>query len=121
MGPRVVIVAASASGAGKTTLATGLMTALRARGTAVAGFKVGPDYIDPGYHALATGRPGRNLDPVLVGEQRIAPLAAHGAAGAQLAIVEGAMGLFEGRAGTLGYGSTAHVATLLGASVLLVV
>jgi cobyrinic acid a,c-diamide synthase len=116
-----VLIAAPASGAGKTTIATGLMAALRRRGTRVAGFKVGPDYIDPGYHALATGRPGRNLDPVLVGEQRIAPLAAHGAAGAQLAIVEGVMGLFDGRAGTPGHGSTAHVAALLGAPVLLVV
>jgi len=116
-----VLISAPASGAGKTTVATGLMAALRRRGTTVAGFKVGPDYIDPGYHALATGRPGRNLDPVLVGEQRIAPLAAYGAAGAQLAIVEGVMGLFDGRAGTEGHGSTAHVAALLGAPVLLVV
>ena len=116
-----MVIAAPASGAGKTTVATGLMAALRRRGTTVAAFKVGPDYIDPGYHALATGRPGRNLDPVLVGEQRIAPLAAHGAAGAQLAVVEGVMGLFDGRAGTPGHGSTAHVAALLGAPVLLVV
>jgi cobyrinic acid a,c-diamide synthase len=113
--------AAPASGAGKTTVATGLMAALRRRGTTVAGFKVGPDYIDPGYHALATGRPGRNLDPVLVGEQRIAPLAAYGAAGAQLTVVEGVMGLFDGRTGTPGHGSTAQVAALLQAPVLMVV
>jgi cobyrinic acid a,c-diamide synthase len=117
----LVVIAAPASGAGKTTVATGLMAALRRRGTTVAGFKVGPDYIDPGYHALATGRPGRNLDPVLVGEQRIAALAAHGAAGAQIAVVEGVMGLFDGRTGTAGHGSTAQVATLLAAPVLLVV
>jgi cobyrinic acid a,c-diamide synthase len=116
-----VVVAAPASGAGKTTFATGLMAALRRRGTIVVGFKVGPDYIDPGYHALATGRPGRNLDPVLIGEQRIAPLASYGAAGAQLAVVEGVMGLFDGRTGTAGHGSTAQVAALLGAPVLLVV
>ncbi|MDQ3763143.1 MAG: cobyrinate a,c-diamide synthase [Actinomycetota bacterium] len=97
------------------------MAALRRRGTTVAGFKVGPDYIDPGYHALATGRPGRNLDPVLVGEARIARLASYGAAGAQLAVVEGVMGLFDGRSGTAGHGSTAHVAALIGAPVLLVV
>src|ERR687893_3095094 len=118
---RAIVVAAPASGAGKTTIATGLMAALRRRGTVVAGFKVGPDYIDPGYHALATGRPGRNLDPVLVGEQRIAPLAAYGAAGAQVTIVEGVMGLFDGRTGTPGHGSTAQVAALLLAPVLLVV
>jgi cobyrinic acid a,c-diamide synthase len=116
-----VVVAAPASGAGKTTVATGLMAAMRRRGTTVAGFKVGPDYIDPGYHALATGRPGRNLDPVLVGEQRIAPLVAHGAAWAQIAVVEGVMGLFDGRTGTPDRGSTAQVAALLGAPVVMVV
>jgi cobyrinic acid a,c-diamide synthase len=116
----VVVVAAPASGSGKTTVATGLMGALRRRGTAVAGAKVGPDYIDPGYHTLAAGRPGRNLDPVLVGEHRIAPLLRHGSAGAELAVVEGVMGLFDGRLAD-GHGSTAHVAGLLGAPVVLVV
>ncbi len=118
--PRVVI-AAPASGNGKTTIATGLMGALTARGRRVAPFKVGPDYIDPGYHALAAGRVGRNLDPVLVGEDRVGPLFAHGVAGADLAVVEGVMGLFDGRSGTAGFGSTAHVARLLDAPVLLVV
>jgi cobyrinic acid a,c-diamide synthase len=86
----------------------------------VSPHKVGPDYIDPTYHALATGRPGRNLDPVLVGEALISPLFAHGAAGADIAIVEGVMGLFDGR-GSTGEGSTAHVARLLDAPVVLVV
>ena len=120
------MIAAPASGAGKTTVATGLMAALRRRGTTVAAFKVGPDYVDPGYHALATGGPGRNLEPVLLGAHRIAPLEAYGAAGAQLAVVEGVMGLFDGRTvvdgrWTASHGSTAHVAGLLGAPVLLVV
>ncbi|HXA88103.1 MAG TPA: cobyrinate a,c-diamide synthase [Mycobacterium sp.] len=120
-----VVIAAPTSGSGKTTVATGLMGALRQAGHTVAPFKVGPDFIDPGYHALAAGRPGRNLDPVLVGEQLIGPLYAHGALGADIAVVEGVMGLFDGRIGlgaaTRAAGSTAHVAGLLGAAVILVV
>jgi cobyrinic acid a,c-diamide synthase len=97
------------------------MAALRKAGHRVAGFKVGPDYIDPGFHAVATGRPGRNLDPMLSGEERVAPLFAHGAAGADLAVVEGVMGLYDGALGTEGYASTAHVSKLLQAPVVLVV
>ncbi len=63
----------------------------------MAPFKVGPDFIDPGYHALAAQRPGRNLDPVLVGEQLIGPLYRHGSAAADIAVIEGVMGLFDGR------------------------
>ncbi|MFC6020796.1 cobyrinate a,c-diamide synthase [Plantactinospora solaniradicis] len=121
--PRVVI-AAPASGQGKTTVATGLMAALRERGLVVSGHKVGPDYIDPGYHALATGRPGRNLDPHLQGEERIIPLLLHGAtepAPADVAIVEGVMGLHDGAVGREGFASTAHVARLTRSPVLLVV
>ncbi|GGD24848.1 cobyrinate a,c-diamide synthase [Nocardioides daphniae] len=118
--PRVVL-AAPSTGQGKTTVSTGLMAALRARGLEVSGHKVGPDYIDPGYHALATGRPGRNLDPHLVGEERIAPLLLHGARGADVAVIEGVMGLHDGRIGTDGFASTAHVATLTRTPVVLVV
>ncbi|XVV17235.1 cobyrinate a,c-diamide synthase [Actinoplanes sp. CA-131856] len=118
--PRVVI-GAPASGHGKTTVATGLLAAFARRGVPVAPFKVGPDYIDPGYHALAAGRPGRNLDPVLVGEERIGPLFAHGSHGAELAVVEGVMGLYDGRTGAGETGSTAQVAGLLEAPVILVV
>lgn len=123
--PRLVV-AAPASGHGKTTIATGLMAALRGRGLHVSGHKVGPDYIDPGYHALATGRPGRNLDPVLCGAGLMEPLLLHGASagpglpGADIAVIEGVMGLYDGR-GATGDGSTAHVAALLGAPVLLAV
>jgi cobyrinic acid a,c-diamide synthase len=118
--PRIVI-AAPASGHGKTTIATGLMAALAGRGLSVSGHKVGPDFIDPGYHALATGRPGRNLDPFLVGEHRVVPLLLHGARAADIAVIEGVMGLFDGRLGTAGEASTAHVAALTASPVLLVV
>lgn len=114
------MVSAPSTGQGKTTIATGLMAALRGTGRVVSGHKVGPDYIDPGYHALATGRPGRNLDPHLVGEQRVVPLLLHGAAGADVAIIEGVMGLHDGRLGTDGFASTAHVATLTRTPVVLV-
>ena len=121
--PRIVV-AAPATGQGKTTVSTGLMAALTRAGHVVSGHKVGPDYIDPGYHALACGRPGRNLDPHLVGEDRVAPLLLHGArtpVPADVAVVEGVMGLFDGQLGRDGHGSTAHVARLLDAPVVLVV
>lgn len=118
--PRVVI-AATRSGDGKTTVATGIMAALRARGLRVSPHKVGPDYIDPSYHAAACGVPGRNLDPWLVGETLVAPLLAHGARGADVAVIEGVMGLFDGAAGRGDYASTAHVARLASAPVVLVV
>lgn len=118
--PRLVI-AAPATGQGKTTVSTGLMAALSRAGHVVSGHKVGPDYIDPGYHALACGRPGRNLDPHLVGDERIVPLLRHGAAGADVALVEGVMGLYDGRVGGRGFSSTAHVAALTRTPVVLVV
>jgi len=121
--PRVVI-AAPGSGHGKTSVATGLLAALRQRGLKVSPHKVGPDYIDPGYHALAAGRPGRNLDPWLVGEDQIAAMFAHGARTpepADIAVVEGVMGLFDGASHQPDFASTAHVARLLGAPIVLVV
>src|SRR4051794_16129289 len=124
--PRIVV-AAPASNAGKTSITTGLIAAFAARGLVVSPHKVGPDYIDPGYHGLAAGRPGRNLDPWLVGEERIAPLLLHGAstpAAADVAVIEGVMGLFDGATHPSvepGFASTAHVARLLGAPVILVV
>ncbi|MEU7325529.1 cobyrinate a,c-diamide synthase [Streptomyces griseoviridis] len=118
--PRLVV-AAPSSGSGKTTVATGLMAAFAARGLAVSPHKVGPDYIDPGYHALATGRTGRNLDAYLCGPELLGPLFAHGARGCDVAVVEGVMGLFDGAAGEGELASTAQVAKVLRAPVVLVV
>lgn len=118
--PRLVI-AAPASGSGKTTVATGLMAAFAGRGLAVSPHKVGPDYIDPGYHALATGRPGRNLDAYMCGPELVAPLFAHGAGGCDLAVIEGVMGLYDGASGQGELASTAQVSKLLRAPVVLVV
>jgi cobyrinic acid a,c-diamide synthase len=121
LGPRLVI-AGTHSGVGKTTIATGLMVAFRRRGLVVGNAKVGPDYIDPSYHALATDRPPRNLDPWLCGTDAIAALAGRAAEGAELLVVEGVMGLFDGADDPSGpSASTAQVASLIGAPVVLVV
>ncbi|MHB1786135.1 MAG: cobyrinate a,c-diamide synthase [Acidimicrobiales bacterium] len=113
------------SGVGKTTLATGLMAAFSRRGTRVASAKVGPDFIDPGYHGMATGKPGRNLDPWICGSSAMAPLAARAGADAWSAngimVIEGVMGLFDGSASQGPESSTAEVAKLLDAPVVLVV
>ena len=117
--PRIVV-AGTHSGVGKTTIASGLMAALSSEGYRVAPFKVGPDFIDPSYHTLAAGRPGRNLDAFLSGPDLIGPLFAHGAQGADIAVIEGVMGLFDGKGGG-DLASTAHVARLLQAPIVLVV
>jgi len=118
--PRVVVSAPS-SGHGKTAVSLGMLAAFTARGLRCAGFKIGPDHIDAAYLGLAAGRVGRNLDPRLVGGHRIAPLFAHGAIGADVAVVEGTMGLYDGLTGRTDVESTAQVAGLLRAPVVLVV
>jgi cobyrinic acid a,c-diamide synthase len=117
--PRIVV-AGTHSGVGKTTITSGLIAALSSEGFRVAPFKVGPDFIDPSYHTLAAGRPGRNLDAFLSGPELIGPLFAHGAQGADIAVIEGVMGLFDGKGGG-DTASTAHVARLLEAPIVLVV
>ena len=116
--PRLVI-AGTQSGVGKTTIVNGLLTELRQRGLKVQSYKVGPDYIDPGYHALASGRPCHNLDSWLVPTERLLSIFEHTSRDAEFAVVEGVMGLFDGGRG--GVASTAAIARLLRAPVVLVV
>lgn len=117
----IIVVAAPASGHGKTTVTLALLAALRRKGLEIAPFKVGPDFIDPGHHQVAAGRPSRNLDGWMCGEASVRQSFRKGCAGAELAIVEGVMGLFDGASGGGEAGSTAEVARWLGGRVLLVV
>lgn len=119
--PRRLTIAAPSSGCGKTTVTLALLAALRRRGVTVAPFKVGPDFIDPGHHARACGRISHNLDGWMCGEQWVRKTFAQGCISAELALIEGVMGLFDGAAGDSEVGSTAEVAKWLGSPVLLVI
>ena len=118
---RVLVIAGTASGVGKTSVTIGLLAALRRRGLVVQPFKVGPDFIDPGLHALASGRLSYNLDGWMCGRDAVVAAVARHAADADIAIVEGMMGCFDGVDGASEAGSTAQIAKWLGAPVLLVV
>ena len=117
--PRLVI-AGTGTSVGKTMLTAGLILAFKAKGLTVQSFKVGPDYIDPAYLAHVSGRPCRNLDSWMLGEGALQQVLAQGSLGADLAIVEGMMGLFDGRGGGL-EGSTAEVARVIRAPIILVI
>jgi cobyrinic acid a,c-diamide synthase len=121
MGNRRVVIAGTHSGVGKTTITLGLLTALRARGQSVQPFKVGPDFIDPSHHRVAAGRLSRNLDSWLMDDASNLELFARAAHGADIAVIEGMMGLFDGFSGRNEQGSAAHMAKLLHAPVVLVV
>lgn len=118
---KTFVIAAPASGSGKTTVTLALLAALRRRGVEVAPFKVGPDFIDPGHHAAVSGRSSRNLDPWMCGDDGVLHAFAAGSKAAEVAVVEGVMGLYDGAEGGSDQGSTAAVAKLLKAPVLLVI
>ncbi len=120
-GSRPLVIGAPSSGSGKTTITLGLLSALKRRGIAVAPFKVGPDFIDPGHHAAACGRASRTLDGWMCGEEAVRESFARGCVGAEVALIEGVMGLFDGASGGSDEGSTAEVARWLKGHVLLVV
>ena len=115
-----IVVAGVRSGVGKTTIATGIMGAFARRGYAVQPFKAGPDYIDPSYHELACGVPSRNLDTWLLPHQTVRELFQRASSHRQISVVEGVMGVFDGHSSLGEEGSTAELAKLVGAPVILV-
>lgn len=114
------VIAGTGSGVGKTSIATGLMSRL-SRSRRVQAFKAGPDFIDPMYHTAATGRPGRNLDSFMMDDATIRNLVGYASKDADLCVVEGVRGLYEGFSGDGDLGSTAYIAKLLGLPVVLVI
>ncbi|QOT01161.1 cobyrinate a,c-diamide synthase [Brevibacterium sp. JNUCC-42] len=117
--PRIVL-GGTSSGAGKTTLSIGLMSALRKRGLHVQGFKVGPDYIDPTYHTAATGRVSRNLDTWMMSPEVMQEVFLRGSESADISLIEGVMGFYDGKDPLSNQGSTAEISLLLQAPVILV-
>ena len=116
-----IVVAGATSGVGKTTITTAIMYALTKNGFHVQPFKIGPDFIDPSYHTIVTGRPSRNLDVWMMGKNGVLKCFNNASQGADVAIIEGVMGLFDGLSGKDDYASTAQIAKMLDAPIILVI
>jgi cobyrinic acid a,c-diamide synthase len=118
---RRIVIAGTGSGVGKTTLTIGIMAALQKRGLTVQGFKCGPDYIDPTYHTAVTGRPSRNLDSWMVGREAVKEIYYRGSQACDISIIEGVMGMFDGKDPLTDEGSTADIGRILKAPIVLIV
>ena len=118
---RRIVIAGTGSGAGKTTVTLGLLAALKRRGHVVQGFKCGPDYIDPTYHTAVTGRASRNLDSFMLSPDAVREIFVRGSEGADISIIEGVMGMYDGKEPTSDRGSTAEISILTDSPILLVV
>lgn len=118
---RRIVIAGTGSGVGKTTLTIGIMAALQKRGITVQGFKCGPDYIDPTYHSAVTGRPSRNLDSWMTGREAVKEIFERGSHASDISIIEGVMGMFDGKNPLTDEGSTADIGRILGAPIVLIV
>ncbi|MGM0873772.1 MAG: cobyrinate a,c-diamide synthase [Bacillota bacterium] len=121
MTDRRIVIAGTGSGVGKTTLTIGLMSALKKRGLTVQGFKCGPDYIDPSYHTAVTNRVSRNLDSWMLTKDTVLDIFIHGSQGADISIIEGVMGFFDGKNPKTNQGSTAEISMITQSPVILVV
>lgn len=116
-----IVIAGTNSGCGKTTVSMGIMAALAEKGLKVQPFKVGPDYIDPMFHTFITGRESRNLDSWMLDEELIGYLFAKNSLDADIAVIEGVMGLYDGYNARTSEGSTAHVSKIINSPVVLVI
>ncbi len=121
MSKRRLVIAGTSSGVGKTTVTIGLMAALKKKGYVVQGFKCGPDYIDPTYHTAVTGRPSRNVDSWMLNAEMVKEIVVEGCVGADISIIEGVMGFFDGKDPTNNSGTTAEISTITESPVILIV
>jgi cobyrinic acid a,c-diamide synthase len=121
MSDRRLVIAGTGSGVGKTTVTIGLMSALRKKGYIVQGFKCGPDYIDPTYHTAVTGRISRNIDSWMLNHEMVKEIVNRGSEDADISIIEGVMGLFDGKNPNNNEGTTAEISIITKSPVVLVV